>query len=227
CSVALRFASGSVRLEQLVNRIRPGRPRPSQSTLDTEAGSGTAVTTSPSSIPCLKDNPLSLAYTHCDCHNGKLESDAGAFLSLQPGSLNQAIKDIEALVDKEVDGSVHSIWLMAERAGEGVRVFWDRLREPTFTSRWNPFATDYPYITFTYHPPRSAALSILSQIEKFREQLKDAAQKIHTMRPVPGKANGVLILNQEIQIEAYMGLMSFLGNQNKLGYCMARGNIGF
>lgn len=65
------------------------------------------------------------------------------------------------------------------------------------------------------------------QIEKFREQLRDAAQKVHAMKPVPGKANGVLVLNQDIPIEAYVGLMSFLGNGNKLGYCMARGNIGF
>lgn len=43
------------------------------------------------------------------------------------------------------------------REGEGVRVFWDRLREPSFTSRWNPFATDYPFITFTYHPVRSTS----------------------------------------------------------------------
>lgn len=41
------------------------------------------------------------------------------------------------------------------REGEGVRVFWDRLREPSFISRWNPFATDYPFTTFTYHPVRN------------------------------------------------------------------------
>ncbi|KAK6313642.1 hypothetical protein J4Q44_G00151010, partial [Coregonus suidteri] len=41
------------------------------------------------------------------------------------------------------------------REGEGVRVFWDRLREPSFSSRWNPFATDYPFSTFTYHPVRN------------------------------------------------------------------------
>lgn len=40
------------------------------------------------------------------------------------------------------------------REGEGLRIFWDRLREPSFTSRWNPFTTDFPYITFTYHPVR-------------------------------------------------------------------------
>uniref|UniRef100_A0A669D2N9 Tumor protein p63 regulated 1 n=1 Tax=Oreochromis niloticus TaxID=8128 RepID=A0A669D2N9_ORENI len=232
--------------------------------------------------------PLSFLCTRCDCHNGKLESDTRAFLSPQPGTLNQAIKDVEALVNEEVDGSVLSVWLMAEvdhwnnekerivlitelsllvfkydfmmfncdqmqriplnfvdrishgtfsfpkrslleRNGEGVRVFWDRLREPSFTSRWNPFATDFPFITFTYHPVRniSDAFTALTDVEKFREQLKDAAQKVHTLKPVPGKANGVLVLNQPIQIEAYVGFMSFLGNENKLGYCMARGNLGF
>lgn len=38
------------------------------------------------------------------------------------------------------------------REGDGLRIFWDRLRDPSFTSRWNPFTTDFPYITFTYHP---------------------------------------------------------------------------
>ncbi|KAM7410509.1 hypothetical protein PAMA_001784 [Pampus argenteus] len=210
------------------------------------------------------------------------------FFVLRPGTLNQAIKDVEALVDKEVDGNVLSVWLMAEvdhwnnekerlalitdnsllvfkydfvmfnceqiqriplnfvdrithgtfsfpkrsvlqREGEGVRVFWDRLREPSFTSKWNPFATDLPFITFTSHPVKSISDSFadLCDIQNFREKLKDASQKAHTMKPVPGKANGVLVLNQPILIEAYVGLMSFFGNQNKLGYCMARGNIGF
>ncbi|XP_039985560.1 tumor protein p63-regulated gene 1 protein [Xiphias gladius] len=210
------------------------------------------------------------------------------FFVLRPGTLNQAIKNVEALVNKEVDGSILSIWLMAEvdhwnnekerlvfitdnsllvfkydfvmfncdqlqriplncvdrishgtfsfpkpsllqREGEGVRVFWDRLREPSFTSRWNPFATDFPFITFTYHPVRDIGdtFAALCDIQNFREQLRDAAQKVHAMKPVPGKANGVLVLNQQIHIDVYVGLMSFIGNQNKLGYCMARGNIGF
>uniref|UniRef100_A0A3B5AFL7 Uncharacterized protein n=1 Tax=Stegastes partitus TaxID=144197 RepID=A0A3B5AFL7_9TELE len=63
-------------------------------------------------------------------------------------------------------------------------------------------------------------------IQNFREKLKDAAQKAHVTKPVPGKANGVLVLNQPIHIDTYVGAMSFLGNQNKLGYSMARGNIG-
>lgn len=61
----------------------------------------------------------------------------------------------------------------------------------------------------------------------FYVQLKAAAEKLHVVKPVPGKANGVLVLKQELPVEAYVGLMSFLGNQNRLGYSMARGNIGF
>ncbi|XP_057696225.1 tumor protein p63-regulated gene 1 protein [Corythoichthys intestinalis] len=115
------------------------------------------------------------------------------------------------------------------REGEGLRVFWDRLREPSFVSWWNPFTTDLPFITFTEHPVRliSNAFATICNMENFRSQLKEAAQQAHKVKPVPGKANGVMLLNQSIFIKAYFGLMSFLGNTNKLGYCVARGNIGF
>uniref|UniRef100_A0A3B3YZV9 HSac2 domain-containing protein n=1 Tax=Poecilia mexicana TaxID=48701 RepID=A0A3B3YZV9_9TELE len=222
------------------------------------------------------------------CHGGTLESDTRlVFLSSQPGTLNQAVKDVEALVNKEEDGSIHGTWLMAEvdhwnnekerlvlitdntllifkydfvllcceqiqkiqlnyidriahgsftfpkrsllkRDGDGVRIYWDRLREPSFTSRWNPFANDFPFTTFTHHPVRNIdTLAALCDIQTFSERLKTAAERAHVRKPIPGKANGVLVLQQPIHIEAYVGAMSFLGNQNKLGYCMARGNLGF
>uniref|UniRef100_A0AAQ4NSY9 Tumor protein p63 regulated 1 n=1 Tax=Gasterosteus aculeatus aculeatus TaxID=481459 RepID=A0AAQ4NSY9_GASAC len=151
------------------------------------------------------------------------------FFVLRPGTLEQGIKDVKALVEEEVDGSVHSVWLMAERGGEGLRLFWDRQREPSFTSRWNPFAIDFPFITFINHPVMSLSdtFAEMCHIENFQEQIKEAAQKAHVMKPFPGKANGVLVLKQPIHTDAYVGLMSFIGNQNKLGYCMARGNLGF
>lgn len=65
------------------------------------------------------------------------------------------------------------------------------------------------------------------QLHKFRDHLKVVAEKAHARNPAPGKANGVTVLNQPITIEAYVGAMSFLGNQNKLGYAMARGGLGF
>lgn len=66
-----------------------------------------------------------------------------------------------------------------------------------------------------------------AQIMAFRDCLRDAAQKANALKPIPGRANGVLVLNQPIHIEAYVGAMSNLGNQNRLGYSVARGNIGF
>uniref|UniRef100_A0A673X7J6 Tumor protein p63 regulated 1 n=1 Tax=Salmo trutta TaxID=8032 RepID=A0A673X7J6_SALTR len=151
------------------------------------------------------------------------------FFVLRPGTMDQALEDIKSMVNQDEDGDVHGVWLMTEREGEGVRVFWDRLREPSFLSKWNPFTTDYPFSTFTYHPVRNIdhRFTALCEIQSFREQLTEAAQKAHLKKPIPGKANGVLVLNQPLLIESYVGLMSFIGNQNKLGYCLARGNIGF
>ncbi|GAA6080711.1 tumor protein p63-regulated gene 1 protein, partial [Tachysurus ichikawai] len=120
-------------------------------------------------------------------------------------------------------------WDSALREGEGVRVFWDKLREPSVASRWNPFATDYPYTTLTYHPVHNANenVSKICELKSFKDQLTAAAQEAHSLNPLPGKANGVMLLSQPILIEAYVGIMSALGNQNKLGYCLARGNVGF
>ncbi|KAJ8277060.1 hypothetical protein GJAV_G00071020 [Gymnothorax javanicus] len=118
---------------------------------------------------------------------------------------------------------------LLSREGEGLRIYWDRRREPTFTARWNPFALDYPYFTFTYHPVRAVdeKFAALCEVRDFQEVLTQAARAAHERQPVPGKANGVVVLNQPILIEAYVGLMAYIGNQNKLGYCLARGNIGF
>ncbi|KAJ8375165.1 hypothetical protein SKAU_G00057450 [Synaphobranchus kaupii] len=210
------------------------------------------------------------------------------FFVLRPGTLDQAIEDLKHLTNQEEDGSVLSVWLLAEvdhwnnererlalitentlfickydfvmlqceqiqkvplnyvdrivhggfsfpprsllsREGEGLRLYWDRLREPSFTSRWNPFTVDYPFYTFTHHPVRAVddKFAALCEISDFQEQLIQAARAAHVRNPVPGKANGVVVLSQSILIEAYVGLMSFIGNQNKLGYCLARGNVGF
>ena len=71
-----------------------------------------------------------------------------------------------------------------------------------------------------------ALVLVPEQIQDFRVRLKAAAEKALLERPVPGKANGVLLLHQPLLIEAYVGLMAMVGNQNKLGYCLARGHIG-
>lgn len=210
------------------------------------------------------------------------------YLVLRPGTLNQAFTDICKLVDKQADGSIQGIFLMAEvdhwnnekerlvmvtehsllvfkydflmfnceqlqriplhfvdrithgnftfpkysmlkREGEGVRVFWDRQREPSFTSRWNPFSMDMPFITFTTHPVQAlcSTYSSLCDIMAFRDMVLEAAKKANVAKPVPGRANGVLLLNQPVIIDVYLGTMANFGNGNRLGYSMARGNLGY
>ncbi|XP_043558481.1 tumor protein p63-regulated gene 1 protein isoform X1 [Chiloscyllium plagiosum] len=117
----------------------------------------------------------------------------------------------------------------SRREGKGVRIHWDKLREASFLSRWNPWSTEIPYTTFAEHPAINATerFTSLCQLENFKIQLSQAVQKAYQVDPVPGRANGALILNHPIAIDSYMGVMSVLSNQNRLGYSLARGSVGF
>ncbi|XP_032818057.2 tumor protein p63-regulated gene 1-like protein [Petromyzon marinus] len=118
---------------------------------------------------------------------------------------------------------------LLNREGHGLRVHWDKLREPTFLSRWNPWSTELPYTTFTHHIMANADpnMAPVCQLEKFREALIEATKRAHTANPIPGRANGVLVLEKPVLIEAVVGLMSTINNQSRLGYCLARGSVGF
>ncbi|XP_060690059.1 tumor protein p63-regulated gene 1-like protein [Hemiscyllium ocellatum] len=118
---------------------------------------------------------------------------------------------------------------ISRREGKGVRIHWDKLREASFLSRWNPWSTEIPYTTFAEHPAVNATerFTSLCQLENFKIQLSQAVQKAYQVDPVPGRANGALILNHPIAIDSYMGVMSVISNQNRLGYSLARGSVGF
>lgn len=116
-----------------------------------------------------------------------------------------------------------------KRQGEGLRIYWGSLEQQSLLSRWNPWSTEVPYATFTEHPVRYTNEKFLElcKLSGFMSKLVPAIQNAIKNSSGSGRAKGPMVLNEPILIETYMGLMSFIGNRNKLGYSLARGSIGF
>ncbi|XP_043854854.1 tumor protein p63-regulated gene 1 protein [Dromiciops gliroides] len=116
-----------------------------------------------------------------------------------------------------------------KRQGEGIRISWGKSEEQSLLSRWNPWSTEVPYATFTEHPVKNSSekFSEICSMSSFTAKLVPAVQNAHKTSSGPGRGKGVILSTQPILIETYTGLMSFIGNRNKLGYSLARGSVGF
>ncbi|XP_032193848.1 tumor protein p63-regulated gene 1 protein isoform X2 [Mustela erminea] len=116
-----------------------------------------------------------------------------------------------------------------KRQGEGLRIYWGSLEQQSLFSRWNPWSTEVPYATFTEHPMKYSNEKFLEicELSGFTSKLVPAIQNAHKNSTGSERGKGLMVLTEPILIETYMGLMSFIGNRNKLGYSLARGSIGF
>ncbi|XP_029437739.1 tumor protein p63-regulated gene 1-like protein isoform X1 [Rhinatrema bivittatum] len=116
-----------------------------------------------------------------------------------------------------------------KRQGQSLRIGWDKLRPLSFLARWNPWSSDLPYVTLMQHPAAGLEESVshMFQLEQFQEQLVECVKRAHRENPLPGRANGPLVLEQPIPMETYLGLMSLLSSKAQLGYAKSRGAFGF
>ncbi|XP_032755129.1 tumor protein p63-regulated gene 1 protein [Rattus rattus] len=115
-----------------------------------------------------------------------------------------------------------------KRPGEGLRICWGSTEGWSVLSRWNPWSTEVPYATFTEHPMKHTSEKFLEicKLSGFTSKLVPAIQNAHKNAGT-GSRKELTVLTQPILIETYTGLMSFIGNRNKLGYSLARGSVGF
>ncbi|XP_006897130.1 PREDICTED: tumor protein p63-regulated gene 1 protein [Elephantulus edwardii] len=116
-----------------------------------------------------------------------------------------------------------------KRQGEGLRIYWGNVDEQSLLSRWNPWSTEVPYATFAEHPIKYSSEKFLEicKLSAFTSKLVPAIQDAHKNSTHSGRKKELMVLTAPILIETYTGLMSFIGNRNKLGYSLARGSVGF
>nr|XP_044627226.1 tumor protein p63-regulated gene 1 protein isoform X5 [Equus asinus] len=147
----------------------------------------------------------------------------------RPGAIETAMEDLKCHVTKTSGETIQGFWLLTERQGEGLRIYWGSPEQQSLLSRWNPWSTEVPYATFTEHPMKYTSEKFLEtcKLSGFMSKLVPAIQNAHKNSTGSGRGKGLMVLTEPILIETYTGLMSFIGNRNKLGYSLARGSIGF
>uniref|UniRef100_A0A8C3YPG8 Tumor protein p63 regulated 1 n=1 Tax=Catagonus wagneri TaxID=51154 RepID=A0A8C3YPG8_9CETA len=116
-----------------------------------------------------------------------------------------------------------------KRQGEGLRIYWGSPEKQSLLSRWNPWSTEVPYATFTEHPVKYTSEKFIEicKLSGCTSKLIPAIQNAHKNSTGSERGKRLMVLTEPILIETYTGLMSFIGNRNKLGYALARGSIGF
>ncbi|KAM5154586.1 tumor protein p63-regulated gene 1 protein isoform 4-T11 [Callospermophilus lateralis] len=147
----------------------------------------------------------------------------------RPGAIETALEDLKGHIAETYGETIQGFWLLTERPGEGLRIYWGSPEEQSLLSRWNPWSTEVPYATFTEHPMKYTSEKFLEicKLSGFTSKLVSAIQNARKNSAGSGREKELMVLTQPILIETYTGLMSFIGNRNKLGYSLARGSVGF
>ncbi|XP_071110027.1 tumor protein p63-regulated gene 1-like protein [Haliotis cracherodii] len=119
----------------------------------------------------------------------------------------------------------HSI--MPDRQHGGIQLRWNRGQDLTFGQKWNPFATDIPWVSFTHHPilynPKENETTTYN-CDDFYESLVQAVSKAYQVKRPNEK---ITIVKGPILIESYASVASMVYNQSGLGFFRDRNGISF
>ncbi|XP_031830586.1 tumor protein p63-regulated gene 1-like protein isoform X1 [Nomia melanderi] len=106
-----------------------------------------------------------------------------------------------------------------KRSISGVRLMWNKGDPLPLGKKWNPFAKDIPWLTYSNHP---LFWYKGSDIEKAKFDVEGLHATILNVLPV--ECN---IRTGSIIIENYFGLGALVHNRNGLGFFKIRGKISF
>ncbi|XP_031830597.1 tumor protein p63-regulated gene 1-like protein isoform X2 [Nomia melanderi] len=109
--------------------------------------------------------------------------------------------------------------LAPKRSISGVRLMWNKGDPLPLGKKWNPFAKDIPWLTYSNHP---LFWYKGSDIEKAKFDVEGLHATILNVLPV--ECN---IRTGSIIIENYFGLGALVHNRNGLGFFKIRGKISF
>ncbi|KAG7205163.1 hypothetical protein KM043_018257 [Ampulex compressa] len=105
--------------------------------------------------------------------------------------------------------------LAPQRLVSGIRLMWNKGHPLSVSKKWNPFAKDIPFLTYTNHP---LFWYKGSEADKARFGVDGLYTAILSL--LPTKCN---IISGSIIIENYFGLGALVHNRNGLGFFKIRG----
>ncbi|XP_051163944.1 tumor protein p63-regulated gene 1-like protein isoform X1 [Leptopilina boulardi] len=101
----------------------------------------------------------------------------------------------------------------------GLRIMWNKGQPLQLNKKWNPFAKNIPWLTYTSHP---LYWHKGSETDKTRYDVKGLHEALQSLIPEHSSK-----LNRPIIVENYIGIGSLIHNRNSLGFFKIRGKVSF
>ncbi|XP_043796938.1 tumor protein p63-regulated gene 1-like protein isoform X2 [Apis laboriosa] len=140
------------------------------------------------------------------------------FISLKILEYNRiSLLQIDTLVSGELVYPPSS--LAPKRHMSGIRLMWNRGNPLPLIKKWNPFAKDIPWLTYSSHP---LFWYKGSEVEKAKFKVEDFQLCIKDFLPSDCSVRNGLII-----IENYFGVGALVHNRNNLGFFKIRGKVSF